>query len=278
MRMTMMMCASLLATSTLAADKHVHEVAPAPVADTRDAMPVPEGMPTPSAEEMAAAFPDLGGMQMKDHMGSTTLFFVSADKLEAQRDGDETAAAWEAKVGWGGDHDRFWLESTGERAAGVSESLETRLFWTHALSRWWDTAVGLRQDGGEGNPRRWVSVGVQGLAPYFIETELNLFVGESGRTALRMELEYDARLTQRLILQPVVEVTAYGKADADNGVGKGLAELEAGLRLRYEMRREIAPYIGVEWARHLGDTADRVRDAGGDVSRSVAVMGVRLWY
>lgn len=275
MRMTSMLCASLLAMPVLAADEHVHE---APAADTYHAMPVPEGVRAPSAEEMAAAFPDLGGMQMKDHMGSTTLFFVSADKLEAHRDDDETAAVWEAKVGWGGDHDRFWLESSGERSEGVSESLETRLFWTHAVSRWWDTAVGLRQDGGEGDPRRWVSVGVQGLAPYFIETELNLFVGESGRTALRMELEYDARLTQRLILQPVVEVTAYGKADADNGVGKGLAELEAGLRLRYEMRREIAPYIGVEWARHLGDTADRVRDAGGDVSRSAAVMGVRLWY
>lgn len=275
MRMTLMICASLLATSALAADEHVHE---APVADTRDTMPVPTGMPAPSAEEMAAAFPDLNGMEMKSHMGMSPLVFLSADKLEAQRDGDETAAAWEAKVGWGGDHDRFWLESTGERAEGISESLETRLFWTHALSRWWDTAVGLRQDGGEGDPRRWVSVGVQGLAPYFFETELNLFVGESGRTALRLELEYDARLTQRLILQPVVEVTAYGKADADNGVGKGLAELETGLRLRYELRREIAPYIGVEWVRHLGDTADGGREAGDEVSRSAAVLGVRLWY
>mgnify|MGYP006144074463 CR=1 FL=1 len=275
MRMTLMMCASLLATRVLAADEHVHG---APAVDMPHAIAVPEGVRAPSAQEMAAAFPDLGGMQMKDHMGSTSLFFVSADRLEAQREGDETAAVWEAKVGWGGDHDRLWLESSGERVEGESESLETRLYWTRAVSRWWDAAVGLRQDGGEGDPRRWVSVGVQGLAPYFVETQLHLFVGESGRTALAVELEYDARLTQRLILQPVVEVTAYGKEDAANGVGRGLAELEAGLRLRYEVRREIAPYIGVEWSRHLGDTADRVRDAGGEVSHSAAVMGVRLWY
>ena len=199
MRMTLMMCASLLATRVLAADEHVHE---APAVDMPHAIAVPEGVRAPSTQEMAAAFPDLGGMQMKDHMGSTSLFFVSADRLEAQREGDETAAVWEAKVGWGGDHDRLWLESSGERVEGESESLETRLYWTRAVSRWWDAAVGLRQDGGEGDPRRWVSVGVQGLAPYFVETQLHLFVGESGRTALAVELEYDARLTQRLILQP----------------------------------------------------------------------------
>lgn len=274
MRVKLMMCTTLVATFAHAANEHVHESGLAPV---------PKGhheavLPAPSAEEMAAAFPDLAGHHMAGHMGSSSWVFLSADKLELQRDGGETAAVWDAKVGWGGDHDRFWLESAGERADGISGSLATRVYWTHALSRWWDTAVGLRQDGGEGDPRRWVALGVQGLAPYFIETELQVLLGESGRTALQLELEYDARLTQRLILQPVVEVTAYGKADPGNGLGSGLAEAEAGLRLRYEVRRELAPYVGVEWRRYLGGTADRVRQGGGEVSHSSAVLGVRLWY
>lgn len=276
MRMALMISASVLMNSVFAAEaQHHHEadvMATAPSAQS--------GVSAPTAEEQAAAFPNLGGIEMSSHMGSSSLFFLNVDKLEAQHDGDtnHTAAMWEAKLGWGGDHDRFWLESSGERLARTSEALETRLLWTHALSRWWDTAVGLRQDGGQGESRRWASIGVQGLAPYFIETEVNLFVGESGRTALRVELEYDARLTQRLIVQPVVEMNAYGKTDAANGMGKGLAEVEAGLRLRYEWRREIAPYIGVEWRQSVGDTADLVRLAGGEVNHSAVIMGVRLWY
>src|SRR5699024_8540553 len=112
--------------------------------------------------------------------------------------------------------------------------------------------------------RDWVGIGVQGLAPYFFETSVNLFVGESGLSNLRLKTEYDLLLTQRLILSPELEMNLYGKEDRDNGIGAGLTRVEGGLRLRYEIRREFAPYIGVHWERQYGDTADYTRAAGHD--------------
>ena len=105
-----------------------------------------------------------------------------------------------------------------------------------------------------------------------------IFIGESGRTALRLEAEYELLFTQRLILTPEVEVNFYGQNDADTGVGSGLSDVELGLRLRYEIRREFAPYIGVNWFKKYGNTADFARSAGQDTDDTQFVVGIRAWY
>ena len=120
--------------------------------------------------------------------------------------------------------------------------------------------------------------GVQGMALYNFETEATAFIGEGGQTAARLEGDYDILLTNRLILQPTAELNFYGKNDPQRGIGSGLSNTEAGLRLRYEIRREIAPYIGVTWNRTYGKTADYANDEGEDRSEARLVLGVRLWF
>ena len=105
-----------------------------------------------------------------------------------------------------------------------------------------------------------------------------VYVGEQGRTAARFSGEYDMLITQRLVLQPEVEVRAYGKNDPENGIGSGLSNVEVGLRLRYEIRREIAPYVGLHWERKFGQTADLARERGVDASELAIVVGIHAWF
>ncbi|MBT8128902.1 MAG: copper resistance protein B, partial [Gammaproteobacteria bacterium] len=126
--------------------------------------------------------------------------------------------------------------------------------------------------------RAWLAFGVQGLAPYWFELDAAAYIGEAGRTAFTLEAEYELLLTQKLILQPRIETNWYGKRDAARGLGDGLSDLSAGLRLRYEIRREFAPYLGVEWARKFGETEDFARAAGLDPDETRFVAGLRFWF
>ena len=146
------------------------------------------------------------------------------------------------------------------------------------MAAYWDTQLGVRHDGGEGPSRSWLAFGVQGLAPYWFEVDAAVYVGDAGRTALRLEAEYELLLTQKLILQPRVEANLYGKRDAERGLGAGLSDLTAGVRLRYEIRREFAPYVGIEWAGKFGRTADYAQAAGEDAKETRFVAGLRFWY
>ncbi|MFN3586230.1 MAG: copper resistance protein B [Moraxellaceae bacterium] len=256
------------ATTEPASSLHDHD------AMTAVAVPL---FPAPTADELAAAFPNMGGMSMAEHMGGGHFGKLMLDRLEWQRHDGETAQAWKGGFWWGGDRHRLVFTSEGEREDGHIES-ETQLLWRRAHSPWWDTVLGLRHDEGEGPSRTWLAAGMQGLLPFFIDTEVTLFAADGGHTALRLEAEYEARLTNRLILQPDIALDIYGRDDAGAGVARGPAQLEAGLRLRYEVRREIAPYLGIEWQRALADTADLRRAAGRRVSGAAAVLGLRLWY
>ena len=136
--------------------------------------------------------------------------------------------------------------------------------------------VGLGMGGGPG--RGWLGFGGRGLAPYWFEVDAAAYVGESGRTALRLEAEYELLLTQKLILQPRIETNVYGKRDAARERGSGLSDLAAGIRLRYEIKREFAPYVGIERAAKFGGTADYARAAGEDVKETRLVAGLRFWF
>ena len=232
-------------------------------------------IPVLTDADRAAVYASPGGHGVHDSAINT---YFLMDKLEWQNADDGSAISWDAK-GWiGGDIDRLWLRSEGERTNGKTEKAEVQALWGHAISPWWDLVGGVRQDFKPGDPQTWAAFGLQGLALYNFEAEATAFIGENGQSAARLQGDYDILLTNRLILQPTAEFNFYGKNDPQRGVGSGLSESEMGLRLRYEIRREFAPYIGVTWNRSYGKTADYARDEGADRSEVRLVLGVRMWF
>ncbi|MBV7497877.1 copper resistance protein B [Pseudomonas sp. PDM24] len=242
-----------------------------PAAPTQSRTPIP----ALTDADRAAVYVSPAGHAVHD---SALNYYLLADKLEWQDADDGSALAWDLS-GWvGGDIDRLWLRSEGERVNGKTEDAEVQALWGHAISPWWDVVTGVRQDFKPGAPQTWAALGVQGMALYNFEAEATAFIGEGGQTAARLEGDYDILLTNRLILQPTAELNVYGKNDPQRGIGSGLSNTEAGLRLRYEIRREFAPYIGVTWNRTYGKTADYAKDEGEDRSEARLVVGVRLWF
>ena len=150
--------------------------------------------------------------------------------------------------------------------------------WARPLARWWDVVAGVRHEFEPQDARSWLALGVTGIMPYQFHLQVTAYVGEQGRTALQLESEYQLLLTNRLILQPRLELNAYGKDDPLRGTGSGLSDLELGLRLRYEIRREFAPYVGVAWVHRLGRTAALTRAGGADASDLQVLVGLRAWY
>lgn len=213
-------------------------------------------------------------MDMDDTAGFGMALF---DQLEWRDTEEGSAIAWDGRAWYGNDYDKALLKSEGERIDGDYEG-SAELLWDRVISRWWSLQAGVAHDFGEGPSRTWATVGVQGLAPYWFEVEALLYVGEEGRTAANFSAEYEMFLTQRLVLQPKVELNLYGKDDAPNGIGSGLSDTELGLRLRYEIRREFAPYVGVVWSRLFGATADLARDHGAEKSEVQFVAGLRMWF
>jgi copper resistance protein B len=202
---------------------------------------------------------------------------VMFDRLE-WRDADESTFEWDAAAWYGGDFNKLWIETEGERVAGSTEDVRAELLWDRIATAWWSTRLGVRHDSGVGPDRTWIAGGVAGLAPGFIEVEAMVYAGDEGRTALRFAADYDLLITQRLVLQPEVEINLYGDDDPERLIGAGLSDLEVGVRLRYEFRREVAPYLGLSWSRRFGDSADLAEAAGESRSDVELVAGIRLWF
>jgi len=199
------------------------------------------------------------------------------DRLERVYTRDRNATAYEAQAWFGRDYDRLVIKAEGEYGQGKLQEARTELLWGHAIATFWDTQLGVRYDSGEGPDRGWLAFGVQGLAPYWFEVDAAAYVGDKGRTAFRLGAEYELLLTQKLVLQPRLEINAYGKSDEALGIGSGLSDGVAGLRLRYEFTRQFAPYVGVERAGKFGKTADLARAAGEKTDETRWVAGVRFW-
>lgn len=232
-------------------------------------------IPVLTDADRKAAFPPVAGHGVHDKKLNS---FILLDKFEYQDADNGSALSWDAK-GWiGGDVDRLWLRSEGERTNGVTEDAELQALWGHSIGPWWDVVTGVRQDFKPGSPQTWGAFGIQGMALYNFEAEATAFIGENGQTAARLEGDYDILLTNRLILQPTAEMNFYGKNDPQRGIGSGLANTEVGLQLRYEIVREFAPYIGVTWSRSYGKTADLASDEGEDTNEARFVAGIRMWF
>ena len=237
------------------------------------------------AQHAAAEYYDPGAMEeahhhMRQEMGGQVFYFLQADRLEVQSNEGSGLALFEAQ-GWvGGDYQRFWFKTEGEYAEGGElEEAEVQGLYSRAISPFFDFQAGVRQDLAPGASRTFGVVGFQGLAPYWFEVDAAVFVSHEGDVSARLETEYDLRFTQRLILQPRAELN-FAVQDVESlAIGSGLSTAELGARIRYEFKREVAPYIGFSWTRAVGQTAEywRSQDAGHPNSLSL-VAGVRLWF
>ena len=239
------------------------------------ATPLPPFVPPVTDADRQAAFPDVQGHTVHD---MSVNYFVLFDQLEWQTGSGSDAFSWDTK-GWvGQDRNRLWFRTEGDRADGRTEQAQVNLLYGRAIARWWDVTAGVRLDTLPDTPRSALALGVQGLAPYWFEVEASAYIEPSGRTHVRFETEYDLLITNRLVLQPLVEFEVYGRADRERLIGTGLSTGELGLRLRYEFRREFAPYVGVVWTRKFFGTADLARAAGHDVAGARLAVGLRTWF
>jgi copper resistance protein B len=214
-------------------------------------------------------------MQMDDTVNIGHVLF---DQLEWRNTANGEDTAWDARASYGGDFNKALIKTEGEYAHDEFDGARAELLWDHIFSRWWSAQLGVREDLGVGPSRSWVAIGVEGLAPYWFDIEATAYVGDEGRSALRFDAEYDLLFTQRLILRAEMEANLYGKADPERQIGSGLSDAQVALRLRYEIRREFAPYVGIVWQKKFAGTADYAEAAGSYVSDVQAIAGIRFWF
>ena len=211
--------------------------------------------------------------------GSIRSYMVLIDQLEARIQNGRDGYAWDGQAWYGGATDRLWIKTEGEGEFGRSpERAEVQALWSRALDPWFNLQAGVRYDFRPDPERGYLVLGIQGLAPYWFEVEGALFLSERGDLSARFEGEYDLRITQRLILQPRLELDLAAQNDRATRIGSGLSSAEAGLRLRYEIVPEVAPYLGVQYGRAFGNTADFRRAAGEEVGGWSLLLGVRAWF
>lgn len=239
--------------------------------------PMQGGKAPPDARDPHAYAEGYGFGPMRPDMGDDDYFgqFL-ADRLESVQTDAGAAVAYDVLAWYGSVYNRAWLKADGERDGDTAA--RTELLWGHAVAPFWDTQLGVRYDTGAGKDRPWLALGIQGIAPYRFNLEATAYVGEEGRSAVRFETEYEWLFTQRLIMQPRFETNLYGKSDPQRALGSGLADIAVGVRLRYEIRREFAPYVGIEQVRKFGGTADLARAVGNDTDETLYVAGLRFWF
>lgn len=248
-----------------------HGVPKAP-APTEPLEPIPAVTPA----DRLAAFPPISHGAMEHAPDIHAMLLVN--RLEHWDGQHGNGQAWEASGWLGGNINRVWLRSEGERSRGRTVAADLELLYGRSVSPWWDVLVGVKQDSRPADSRTWAAIGIQGLAPYKFETSATAYLGEGGQLAASVEVEYELLLTNRLILQPLMEASFSAKDEPEYGNGSGLNKVEAGLRLRYEFNRRFAPYIGISHERLFGGTADYHQAAGERARDTRWVAGVRVWF
>ncbi len=244
---------------------------PPPAALSGPAHAADTAFPTPAMEAARDIF-------RREH-GAIRTHRILIDQLEMRIRNGRDGYAWDAQGWYGGAIDRLWIKTEGEGEFGERpERAEVQALWSRALDPWFNLQAGVRYDFRPDPERGYLALGIEGLAPYWFELDGALFLSDRGDVSARFEGEYDFRITQRLILQPRLELDLALQDDRATGVGSGLSSGEAGLRLRYEFVPELAPYLGVEYERAFGDTAAFRRAAGDDIGGWRLVLGVRTWF
>jgi copper resistance protein B len=236
---------------------------------------LPPFIPPVTEEARKAAFPDVDGHAVHDR---ALRYYVLFDQLEWQVVEGGNGASIDSR-GWiGRDRDRLWFRAEGDGEGGRVGEAQTHVLYGRQFARYWDLVGGIRQDFRPGPAQTWAAFGVQGLAPYWFDVEATGYIGASGRTHARFEVEYELLFTNRLVLQPLFEAELVSTSDPERGVGAGLSTTDLGFRLRYEIRREFAPYVGIVWSNKWGKTADFAEAAGEHTGGARFVTGLRLWF
>lgn len=252
----------------------------APIAAAQDSEDPPEQAPWSMADKY------WGEAEMKASReavqaanGDMNTFMIMGDRLEWQDTGDDGTLLWDVQGWYGGDVNKLYIKTEGEFSVEEDEleGAEIQALYSRAISPFWDVQAGIRYDL-EPKGRTYAALGVQGLAPYWFEVDAATFLSTEGELSATIEAEYELRFTQRLTLQPRIEAEFSAQDVPELGIGSGLVGIEPGVRLRYEIRREFAPYVGVEWQKQFGDTADFTRAEGGDPDKFVGVIGLRAWF
>jgi copper resistance protein B len=215
---------------------------------------------------------------VREH-GGLTAYRVLVDRFEANLGTGSDWFSVDADAWYGGDSNKLWVkaEIEGEVGVGVEEA-EVQALWSRAIDPWFDFQAGIRYDARRGPDRGYFVLGVQGLAPYWIEVDAATFVSDQGDVTARIEAEHDVRITQKLILQPRAELALALQDVPDELIGSGLSSAELGLRLRYEITPQFAPYVGYEYSRAFGDTRRFLKAAGHSANSSKVVVGIRTWF
>ena len=215
---------------------------------------------------------------------SMRFYWLGIDQLEWRGNDGPDALRWDLQGWWGTDRHKAWLKSEGEQSTeGPSAGdAEVQLLYSRMIAPFWDAQIGVRQDflfgAGPNRERTFGVLGLQGLARYWFELEPSLFVSDDGDVSFRLAGTYDLYVTQRLVAQPRLELNAAASDASRFGIESGVNDIELGLRLRYEIRREFAPYLGVNWLRRLGDTADLARNEGEEIDVVGVVVGIRIQF
>lgn len=217
-----------------------------------------------------------GGMDQGDPL----LTKIMVDRLESRNTDAGRQTYLEGQAWIGHDLNKLWLKTEDSWLKDHLDSANLEALYSHAVAPFWDAQIGVRHDFSvNGAPsRNWVAVAMKGLAPYLFDIDATAYLGNDGRSAARLKAEYSLLLTQRLVLMPELEVNLYGKADPQRQLGTGLSDSDIALRLRYDINRKIAPYVGVVWSHLYGGTADYARAAGDSTSDTQYVVGVRAWW
>lgn len=210
-----------------------------------------------------------------DHGGLTPKFKI--DQLEHRWTDSHTSIHWDVQAWIGGDTRKIGLTSEGsKRGGGDVNKAEFQLLYSHMLSEFWDLQGGLRYDARPRPSTSYGVIGLSGTAPHFIETTLQAFVSEEGELSARLKAEQDLLITQQWVLQPSAEINLSANHVPEREIGRGITDISLGLRLRYEIMREFAPYIGVQWERKFGETADFARRHHDNVSETSVIVGIQL--
>jgi len=212
-------------------------------------------------------------------MDRPILAHVIFNQLEGRWNGTNTQFRWDGQ-GWvGTDYDKLWIKSEGTlQSNGTLDDGQQQSLYDRAITTYFDLQGGLRSDLDSRPTRNWAAFGIQGLAPYFFDLELTGYVSGQGHLAAKLEASYDLLITQRLILQPQIELNLYSKADPARLTGAGFSDIDTGLRLRYEFDRKFAPYIGVVYQGKFGQTAIFARQAGESTGDVRFAFGIRVWF
>ena len=249
-----------------------HRIIPLAVAITTFATAA--GAQIPAAKDE----PTPGMEPMQPVMDQGIYAHAILNQLEGRWNGSNPEFRWEGQ-GWvGTDYDKLWIKSEGTLSKGAVDDGQQQFLYSPAVTTYFDLQGGLRSDIDSRPTRDWAAFGIQGLAPYFFDLEVTGFVSGEGHLAAKLEASYDLLLTQRLILQPQIEVNLYSKADPARLTGAGFSDIDTGLRLRYEISRKFAPYIGVVYQGKFGQTANFARQAGESTGDFRFAFGIRVWF